>query len=392
MPHVARFNPKSMLAEAAQAAGGHMMEAVDRNYHPALSALTQSLDDDARLTSNGAAALRRKLVNQLTERFRVENFLAEHPEAEEEPVAPPLIITGLPHPGVYNLHRMLASDPRFHWLALWESQTPAPLPGESIRHPDRRIARTEAMVHKLHKTVPQLTAIHPMSAQAPDEESMLMEHALHAAFSAYAYVPGYVKWLDSHDATPAYRYLRRALSLLQWQQRQRGITANRWVLRSPVHMRHMDTLLRVFPDAQVIQTHIDPVTSVPDLAGFIYALWSLYSDDISPETTGQTWSKRMQRSLTHTMNARARFPAEQFLDIEADKALNTPMDTLERIYQFIGCTLDEDTAAHLRKWPIPDTEGLKEQFSYQPSDFGLNEGQLREDFADYRARYIGVKS
>src|SRR3546814_18009606 len=82
-----------------------------------------------------------------------------------------------------------------------------------------------------------------------------------------------MRWLDAQDQTVVYTFLRRGLQFLQWQKRQRGIGAERWVLKAPHHLLRMDILLNVFPGAKVIITHSDPLQSIPSIASFIHTLW-----------------------------------------------------------------------------------------------------------------------
>jgi hypothetical protein len=66
-------------------------------------------------------------------------------------------------------------------------------------------------------------------------------------------VPSYVNWLQACDMRPAYEYHRLVLQVLQ-----RTRKAKRWVLKSPVHLHSLPTLLDVYPDARVAFTHRDP--------------------------------------------------------------------------------------------------------------------------------------
>src|SRR5262249_26057907 len=43
----------------------------------------------------------------------------------------------------------------------------------------------------------------------------------------------------------------------------------RWLLKAPYHMTCIDTVFEVFPDACVIQTHRDPVKSIPSLCSLL---------------------------------------------------------------------------------------------------------------------------
>jgi hypothetical protein len=362
------FVPDELLAAASRAAGG-LTDFGDPSFAPALDVLCRALDEEARLSETGRYALRLKLVGQLTTRLRLEADLRRHPEILEERVAAPLVIVGLPRTGTTKLHRLLSRDARFWWMAFWESQFPLPFPDEPPERPQGRIAEGHKLVDMMTTAMPKLMAIHPMAAEEADEEVMLMEHSMLSAFDAYASIPSYSQWLNRQDQSPAYRFLARMLQHLQWQKRRRGITAQRWVLKAPHHLQRMDVLLDVFPGAQVIQTHRDPLRSIPSIASFIDTLWRIYSDAADPREAGRTWSERMRLGLEHTMRVRQRAP-DAFLDVHFQDTVKRPMDVVRRIYDFIGWDLGPDVQAHAAE------------------TFGLSDAQIERDFAAYRQRHI----
>jgi hypothetical protein len=86
---------------------------------------------------------------------------------------------------------------------------------------------------------------------APEEDVLLLDISfMSQAPEATMHVPSYAAWLEQQDNTPAYAYLRRLMQLLSWQR-----PAENWVLKSPHHMEYIDTVLDVFPDATIVQTH-----------------------------------------------------------------------------------------------------------------------------------------
>lgn len=380
------FLPESLIAEASQGAGG-LTDFGDASFRPALEVLCRALDEEGKLSDTGRYVLRLKLVGQLTTRLRLEEDLRRHPEILQEAVAPPLVIVGLPRTGTTKLHRLLSRDPRFWWMAFWESQFPLPFPGETPGRPDARVAEGHKLVDMMTSAMPKLMAIHPMAAEEADEEVMLMEHSMLSAFDAYASIPSYSAWLSRQDQAPAYRFLSRMLQHLQWQKRARGISARRWVLKAPRHLLRMDLLLKVFPGAQVIQTHRDPVRSIPSIASFIDTLWRIYSDQADPAEAGRTWSDRMRLGLEHTMKVRERAP-DAFLDVHFQDTVKRPMDVVRRIYDFIGWELGPDVQARMRAWLIEDEKSHSAAHDYAADTFGLSDAQIERDFAAYRQRHI----
>ena len=380
------LNPESLLAAARDTTDG-LSDFGDPTFRPGLDQLCAALTGEARLSEMGAGIMRQKLVAQLSNRLRVEDWFARHPEIAQETVAPPVVIVGLPRTGTTKLHRLLSRDPRFWWMAFWESQFPVPFPDEAVAQPTARIEEGGKLVEMMTTAMPKLMAIHPMSNEEADEEVMLSEHSFMSAFNAYADIPSYDRWLDAQDQTPVYAYLRRMLQFLQWQKRQRGITAERWVLKAPHHLLRMDILLRVFPGARVILTHRDPMQSIPSIASFIHTLWSIYSSEADAHRAGRTWNDLMRRALAHTMQVRQSAP-EQFLDVDFRDTVKQPMEVVQRLYRFIGAPLTPTVEAAMRAWLAEDEKSHQGGHDYSAAQFGLSDEQIKRDFADYRQRHI----
>ncbi len=380
------FDVPQLLADARAACNG-LDDFGDASFRPALEVLCRALIDEAKLSETGAYLLRLKLLGHLSNRLRIEDYFKRYPEIAQETVAAPLVIVGLPRTGTTKLHRLLSRDPRFYWMAFWESQFPVPFPNETLQKPSARIAEAESMVAMMTTAMPKLMAIHPMAAEEADEEVMLMEHSLLSAFNAYADVPSYMRWLDAHDQTPAYAYLRRMLQFLQWQKRQRGVTGERWVLKAPHHLLRMDLLLRVFPGVQVIQTHRDPVQSIPSIASFIHTLWCIYSEQADAHAAGRSWSETMQRALNHTIKVRQSAP-KQFLDVRFEDTVKRPLEVVRAIYAFIGWPLQPTAESAMQAWLIEDQASHQGGHDYGPEQFGLSVEGLRDDFAEYRRRHL----
>lgn len=380
------LNAESMLAEALAQAPG-LSDFGDESFREGLAVLSRSLADDARLSELGATLLRQKIVTQLANRLRIEDYFARHPEIADEAIAPPLFIVGVPRTGTTKLHRLLSCDERFWWMAFWESQFPVPFPDERLENPEARRRQGAELVTMMTQAMPKLLAIHPMENEAADEEVMLMEHSMLSAFNAYAEVPGYMRWLDASDQAPAYRYLRRMLQFLQWQKRKRGIAAQRWVLKAPHHLLRMHLLLKVFPGAKVILTHRDPLQSIPSISSFIHTLWCIYSEKASEKAAGAEWSELMQRALDHTDKVRASAPS-QFFDVQFRDTVRQPMEVVRDIYRWLGLDLPPAAQQAMRQWLVEDEKSHQGGHDYTAEQFGLSDAQIRRDFAAYRAKHI----
>lgn len=386
MSNALTLTPFALEPIAIEQSGG-LKNFGDPSYRIALDKLCLALENEANLSDFGRQLLHHKLVELLVNRLHIENYFSQHPEIENELLAAPIVIVGLPRTGTTLLQRVLACDPNLYSMAWWESRYPVPFPGESLQAPNDRIERARGEVKVMVEAMPKLMAIHPMNADEADEEVMLMEHSFMAAFNAYAHVPSYMDWLHAADETPAYDYLKRVLKFLQWQKRQRGITAKRWVLKAPHHLLRMKLLLKEFPGAQIIQTHRDPVDTIPSIASFIHTLWCIYGAAPDATKAGREWSDLMARAFHHTMDVRTMTPAP-FMDVRFIDTVKKPAEVVQAIYRHTGMTLTAEAEKAMQVWLEANRRDNRAAHDYTPEQFGLSDEQLKRDFADYRARHI----
>src|SRR5690606_14180337 len=151
-------------------------------------------------------------------------------------------------------------------------------------------------------------AIYPFEALAPEESIYLLSPALRCTSGpSVARVPSYHRWFMDADKAPAYRYLRRTLQLLQWQQRRVDPSCGerRWLLKTPDHLHSLDALLAEFPDAGIIQTHRDPLKTIPSICSFIRALHAIFTDAPDARAIGDSWCDMFANSMQRVMQVRA---------------------------------------------------------------------------------------
>jgi hypothetical protein len=163
------------------------------------------------------------------------------------------------------------------------------------------------------------------------------------SFECLAHLPGYAAWLRGQDWTGAYRRHRRNLQLIGLPDRGR-----RWVLKNPSHLFALDALLRVYPDALVIQTHRDPrtaIASVCSLAAQATAGWSAtFRGNVIGRDQLETWAG----GLEEFTEARARHDPARFYDVVYDDFVANPLETVASVYQHFGLRLGSQAEDAMR--------------------------------------------
>jgi hypothetical protein len=377
----------ALLAEAAERGGRSRYD--DESFREPLARLLDSLDREAGLSATGRATQHARIVESLVMRHVLEQHEARYPEIGREEIAAPLVIVGLARTGTTMLHRLLSSDPGLYSARWWEVRFPAPHPGWDPRGPDPRIAEARAQVRWILAEQPVLAAIHPWDAEGPDEEIMLMEHSFlsHVPESG-ANLPSYRAWLDAQDLRPAYTLLRRLLQFLQWQKRRRGEAAERWVLKTPMHLGHLDVLFEAFPGAHVIQTHRDPLETIPSVASMYLALWGLATEKPDPLEVGRQCLARYSGALRRCLAVRDTLPEGRFVDVDYRAVARDPLAEVRRIYSAVGRTLTPEAEAAMRAWVAKNPREHRPPHEYTMESFGYTRETIEREFALYRARFI----
>src|SRR5262249_30827023 len=145
----------------------------DAPWVDALRLLEHSATAEGGLHEAGAAAFREKLVTLVDERRRADALLAAHPEERAPPVPVRFAVAGLGRSGTTLLHRLLSCDPEVASLPTWQAFQPVPPVGVADLRRDETVARIDA----IRAADPDALKVHPLDADAPEEEVFLLQHS-----------------------------------------------------------------------------------------------------------------------------------------------------------------------------------------------------------------------
>jgi Sulfotransferase family len=355
-----------------------------------LALLCRSLNEEVDLHPFGRLGIRHQIVGSLVNRLRLQDLVQRCPEAFAQPVRAPLVVVGPPRSGTTYLHRLMSCDPGLHTAPFWELWEPVPPPNWSNRPAagDRRVARGRRAVAYMSWVVPAMRTMHELDNKAAEEETIVLT----SAFSSILYewnlgLPSYARWYRSADHTAGYRYLRRVLQAMQWAR----LRPARWALKAPQHLEQLRPLLRVFPDATVVQLHRDPVATVVSLARFVTYLARAYLDRPDPRGTGRRCADLVERLLRAADRDRDAADS-RFVDVYFHQLREDPVGVLRRVYAAADLHLSPQALYRIRAW-LPEQRRVQHGVRrYRPEDFDLTVSELHQMFAFYYRRHPSVQS
>lgn len=353
-----------------------------------IDALIPALNDEAKLSPEGEYGAQGMIVGALSSRLRHVDLVKSHPEILQESVNVKAVLTGLPRTGSTMLHRMIAAAPGLTAVRWYETQNYVPLPGETPGDPAPRRAAAEGILGYMLEKIPELMSIHPMSIEQPDEEVIILGQLFSSSMIESTYfVPSYAKWLSCQDARTAYADLVQILQSLQWQDQSRA--GKSWVLKTPGHLMALDTVLDVFPDAKVVMTHRDPISTVPSYCSMEASLYKMGSDRIENDAIGAYWNERLGEWLDGFMAVRNEADASRFVDVAYTNLTQSPTEEGARVLEETGIAMSQSIKDGMQDWIEANRREHRAAHKYTLEDFGLTASDIENRFSGYRAKYLG---
>ena len=378
-----KINANEILDQAKSETG--LSDLGEPLFFEGLNRLIDSINNEANLNEIGIQAQPIRIQGLLTNRLRFEEDLKKFPEILDQEIIAPIVIVGLPRTGSTMTHRLLASDPNHTAMLWWEGRYPALLPGEKRGDIEARMELGKAEVDAVVAASPEALDIHPWDYKGADEEILLLEHNfLSTVPESFMALPSYSKWIEEQDHTLAYEDLKKFIQYLQWQNP--GREKKRWVLKSPHHLGFIDKMISVFPDAKIIQTHRDPIKTVPSFCSMCANLFEPLTTNFDKVFIGKHWSNKLTRALNHCMNISEQHP-DNFLDLEFLNMIKDPIDEMKKIYEFIGEPFGEKTEVAMEAWREENKHEMGAH-KYSLEEYDLTESQINDNFAKYQQKYI----
>lgn len=375
----ATFDAEALLAEARRSTG--LSDFGSDDFREGLGVLCETYATTAGFGARGARRARRRLLQLLATRLRVEEAKRRHPEILAREIRQPLYLTGLPRTGTSALFNLLAEDPAARPLLLWEGVFPDPLELEPGR-PDPRYEAIKAHYDRGREKNPEFTKIHYASADTPEECVMLLAHTFRdVQMGIEPLMEPYASWFQAQDLRPAYAYYADLLRMLDWQR-----PGERWLLKSPAHLWGLDALLETFPDACVVLTHRDPRACIGSYCSMIESLMA-EREGLDPRELGPTVLEYLARSLERGLAARDRADPSRFVDVAHRELVADPLGTVRRIHAHFGLPLSAEAEAAQARHVKAHPRGRHGVHEYGLEAYGLTPERVQERLRFYVERF-----
>jgi hypothetical protein len=358
----------------------------DAPWVDALRLLAHSAATEGGLHEAGAAAFREKLDTLVDERRRADALLAAHPEVRARSLPVRFAVAGLGRSGTTLLHRLLCCDPSAAFLPTWQAFHPVPPAGDEDRRRDETIARIVA----IRAADPDALKVHPLDADAPEEEVFLLQHSFASMlFALSCPLPSYNEWLNNADHTDAYEYAFDLVRLNEWHA---GDPDGRpRVMKSPQFVLDLAVIARLLPDAVIAQNHRDPVDLVGSYCSTYASARRRSCTTVDPIALGCERLAQLRAMTQHALAVRddadRHGDGARFVDVRYADLVSQPLVVVERLYDRAGLDLEPEARAAMTDWLSAHPQHAAGRHTYDLGEYGLDRDTVETALADYVERF-----
>jgi hypothetical protein len=346
-------------------------------YAEGLRILLDDYANEAGLTGAGNYMQRSFVRGALIARLLSQMGFQQHPAYVDVPVERPIFVTGLPRTGTTALHRLLTADPTHQGPELWLTEFPQPRPPRSAWDQDPVFSGIASAYAEHHVENPEFMGIHYLDAASVEEcWRLLRQSGKSVGYESLAYIPNYSAWLAKQDWTDAYERHKANLQLIGLNDQDK-----RWVLKNPSHLAALDALMRVYPDALVVQTHRDPRIAIASACSLSAEATRGWSTVFEGEVIGRTQLDMLADASRRFTEERAKHDPAQFFDVEYDDFVADPVGTVRAIYRAFDLPWTPAVADGVTAIDTESRQGPRRpSHRYDLADYGLTEDEVLSRF------------
>jgi hypothetical protein len=354
----------------------------DPSMFEGLEVLVDALNAEAALTETGEQRLTASITATLANRLKVEDYLKANPALLEAPIERPTFVFGLPRTGTTLAINLLTADPARRAFMRWEAFATVPPAAKGALRNDPRCLEEQARLDMSLQYVPHISAMHHEDADSSCECQFAMSPSfISQVYDSQFHIPSYSDWFLSTDYTPAFRYHKRLMQLLQQHN------GGRWTFKNPWHPLYLDALTGVYPDAQLVMTHRDPADVVASACSLVYAVRQLYSDTVNPLDIAAISLKTFDAMIQRTIAFHDKHGPDAIQHIQYNALTSDPIGTMKTLYARFSEDFTPAAEAGMQAMLDANPQGKHGKHSYRLEDYGLTRQTVHAHFKDYIERF-----
>ena len=315
------------------------------------------------------------------------------PALRRTAVCRPVFVVGHARSGTTYLHRMLANDPQFSYVLLWEMFFPSLIEKKLLRAVlrwDKRFGgrlrrRIDALDERLFG---RSQSVHESGLFAPEEDEFLLTLSCASGFWVVQYP--YVDELDFYyvdDRWPARKRDRVMKFYRECVRRQLmlngpGLTH---LSKAPIHCGRVESLIETFPDARFVVPVRNPYETIPSFLKLMQFAWSARKRaEQDMRTSFRSFVDSSYHYYQHPLDVLDAHPEVPSVIVDYRNLVTNPAGTMRLVYDEldIGMAPEQEKALATEKG-----REYKSGHVYSLDEFGLEADEIRTRLAPLFERF-----
>lgn len=315
------------------------------------------------------------------------------PALRRTEVRRPVFVVGHARSGTTYLHRMMANDPRFSYVLLWEMFFPSLIEKKVLRavlRADERLGgrlrgRIDALDQRLFG---KSQSVHESGLFAPEEDEFLLTMSCASGYWIVQYP--YAEDLDFYyvDERWSARKRRRVMQFYKECLRRQlvlngpGLTH---LSKAPVHCGRVESLIETFPDARFVVPVRNPYETIPSFLKLMQFAWSARKRaDEDMQKSFRFFAESSYHYYQHPLKVLDAHPEVPAMIVDYGDLVTDPAGTMHRVYDAIGIDMvPEQEAALAHEKGREHRSG----HTYNLDEFGLQPDEIRTRMAPLFERF-----
>jgi hypothetical protein len=315
------------------------------------------------------------------------------PALRRTEVRSPVFVVGHARSGTTYLHRMMANDPRFSYVLLWEMFFPSLLEKKVLRAVlrwDKRLGgrlrrRIDALDERLFS---KSQGVHESGLFAPEEDEFLLTMSCASGFWVMQYPNAqHLDFYYVDDRWPAAKRRRVMQFYKECVRRQLvlngpGLTH---LSKAPIHCGRVESLIQTFPDARFVVPVRNPHETIPSFLKLMQFAWSARKrSEQDMRKSFRSFVDSSYHYYQHPLDVLDAHPEVPSAIVDYRDLVTNPAATMLRVYDEIeiGMVAEQERA-------LADEKGreYRSGHTYSLEEFGLEADEIRTRLAPLFDRF-----
>jgi hypothetical protein len=142
-------------------------------------------------------------------------------------------------------------------------------------------------------------------------------------------------------------------------------------------------LSKVYPDAQFVMTHRDPVEVLGSACSLIKHVRLMFSDNVDTISIGETMIDTFDKMIEGALAYKKRHGWDSIYNLQYAALMRDPIGEVKKLYDHFAELFTLEAQSRMTAYLADNPQGKHGQHKYSLEEYGLTRERVREHFREY---------